>query len=149
LSNDSPFAITCDSTLENAMGWKCDWSQGFGAPSSKSGVHHVWGKEKLITPKLDKLLKHNNHHKCKVSMLKCLFEFNMGYVSNLFQGHRMCVTTIQRKGYFIFEWSSLLGSQKQFGNGHIIRIGSCASTKRHFAKVVCIFYLQNKKITKI
>jgi hypothetical protein len=122
----------------------------------------VRGKEKLITPKLDKLLKHNNHHKCKVSMLKHLLEFNglwlgklvnklvnMGYASNLFQGHQTCVTTIQGKGYFIFEWSSLLGSQKQFGNGHIIRIGSYASTKRHFVKVVCIFYLQNKKFTKI
>jgi hypothetical protein len=66
---------------------------------------HVWGKEKLITPKLNKLLKHNNYHECKVSMLKHLFEFNglwlgelvnklvnMCYAGNLFQGHWTGVT---------------------------------------------------------
>jgi len=50
-----------------------------------------------------------------------------------------CDVTVQGKGYFVFEWSSLLHSRNKLGGGHTIKIGFHMSTKRHFAKAICIF----------
>lgn len=94
LFDDSPSAITYDLVHEDAKeenpkkkklyegakrfqdGWTTQLSWAENVIGDKGLVHQVWcivcihveGKEKLLAPKLDSLLKHVNCYKCKVSM---------------------------------------------------------------------------------
>jgi hypothetical protein len=94
LFDDSPFAITCDLVFQDATkenpkkiklhegakkfqdGWTIQLPWAENVIGDKGLAHQVWckvcthvkGKEKLLAPNLDSLLKHVNCYKCKVSM---------------------------------------------------------------------------------